>query len=155
MSPETLLDLSALPQFPRTAADLVRVAGRHAAARLIGAWGGRGFPVPLYTRRQAQAERRFAQLAEVVGDAAALRIVAHWGGSRLDIPTCHEAITARRHDAMRAQYDHLTLAKGYSHPEAVWEIGLTHAPVTDRTIEKALSQPNAPAAPAGGQGDLF
>lgn len=155
MTPETLLDLSALPQFPRTAAELVRIAGRHAAARLIGAWGGRGFPVPLYTRRQPQAERRFAQLAAVVGEAAARRIVAHWGGQRLDIPNCQEALTARRHDALRAQYDHLTQAQGYSHPEAVWEIGLTHAPITDRTIEKALVQPNSPSAPPAAQGDLF
>jgi hypothetical protein len=155
MTPETLLDLSALPQFPRTAAELVRVAGREAAARLIGAWGGRGFPVPRYTRRQPQAERRFAQLAAVVGEAAALRIVAHWGGLRLDIPNCQEALNARRHDALRAQYDHLTRVKGYSHPEAVWEIGLTHAPITDRTIEKALVQPNSPSAPPAAQGDLF
>jgi len=155
MTPDTLLDLSTLPQFPRTAADLMRIAGREAAARLISAWGGRGFPVPLYTRRQPQAESRFAQLAGIVGESAARRIVAHWGGSRLDIPNCAEALTARQHDTMRAQYDHLTRVKGYSHPEAVWEIGLLHDHCTDRTVEKALSRPNSPAAPVAAQRDLF
>lgn len=158
MTPETLLDLSTLPQFPRTAADLVRIAGREAAARLIGAWGGRGFPVPLCTRRTRPSEIRLAQLAEIVGDAAARRIVAYWGGSRLDIPNCAEALTARLHDTMRAQYDHLTRVKGYSHAEAIWEIGLMHNHCTDKTIENALRRPNNPAGPAGPavvQGSLF
>ncbi len=155
MTPETLLDLSALPQFPRTAAGLIRVAGLQAAARLIGAWGGRGFPVPLCTRRTRASEIRFAQLAEVVGDAAARRIVGYWGGYKLDIPNCAEALNARRHDTMRAQYDHFTRCKGYSHNEAIWEIGLLHDHCTDRTVENALSQPSNPEGPRAVQGDLF
>ena len=153
MTPETLLELSALPQFPRTAAELMRIAGLHAAARLIGAWRGQEFPVPLHRRRTAPSERRYAQLAEIVGEAVAGRIVAHWGGQILYVPNCKEALTARNHDRIRAEFDRLTVIQGYSQPEAVFELGLFYD-LTGKEIQNVLKQPDNEVR-AVGQRSLF
>lgn len=153
MTPDLLRDLSLMRLFPRTAGELLRVVGLEPAARLIQNWGGRTFPVPLRTRQNARGERRFEQLAQIVGLLTAERIVAHWGGKKLDIPNCKEALAERQHGHIRRDYDRLT-GSGYTHTEAVWEIGEKMG-YTDRAIESVLGKPGVCASGADGQGALF
>lgn len=153
MTPEELLDLSTLPQFPRTVRELIRIAGPEAAAKLVTAWPGRTFPVPLRTRNMLDGERRFAQLAEVVGDGEATRIVKHWGGQPLYVPSCDIVQTQAQHDAIRAQFDVLTRVDGYSYPEAVWAL-CDRFDCSDRTIENALKRPDN-VRTVEAQGSLF
>lgn len=153
MTPEALRELSTLPGFPRTARELIGVAGMEAAARLITAWPGRTFPVPLRTRHTPDGERRFAQLADVIGDAEATRIVKHWGGQPLYVPSCDIVQTQAQHDAIRAEFDALTRINGYSRPEAVWAL-CDIFKCSDRTIDKALDRPDNERV-AAAQGSLF
>lgn len=154
MTPDALRDLSVLPSFPRTAHELIHVAGLEATALLITAWRGQEFPVPQRTRNTTLGERRFAQLEEIVGGHAARRIVAHWGGQRLCIPNCKEALWEREQDFIRADYDHLTGPLGYSHGEAIFELGLKYD-VSGRCVELVLKRPDNPGAPGAVQGCLF
>ncbi len=95
--------------------------------------------------RNPRGMRRYEMLQEIVGDHAARRIVGHWGGTTLDVPSCKDALWARAHDKIRADYDNLTSsAKGYSHPEAVFELGLTYN-LASRTIERVIARPSNPA----------
>lgn len=156
MSPELLRELSALPQFPRSASDLIRVAGIEAAAALIAAWPGQEYPVPVSVHSRNKAgQRRYAQLAEVVGDAAAQRIVGAYAGTWLSVPNCREALWARQQDIIRAEADAL-FAAGYSSREAVFELGIKHR-LCARTIERMLGRPNnAPdTSPPEVQASLF
>lgn len=155
MTPHLLDDLSRLPLFPRTAAELIRIAGREAAAKLIAAWPGQEFPVPLHGRRRNErGERRFDQLAEIVGEPAAQAIVRHWGGQKLTIPNCKEVLWSWRQDRIRETYDRLTGAEGYSHPEAVFEIGISHG-ITGRCVELVLKRPDNPRSALPLQPSLF
>lgn len=142
MSPEFLVELSRLPLFPRTAVDLCRVAGYEAAARLIKAWGGQEWPVPV---RAGGVHRcgvqRYAQLAEIVGEAAAQRIVAYWGGSQLSIPNLKEVIWSYHKDKIRAEFDRLTMRQGYSGTEAIFELGIKYG-VTGKAVSNALKRPD-------------
>lgn len=140
MTPEELRDLSTLREFPKAAQELVNIAGIEATAKLITAWPGQYFPVPLCgNRKNAQGERRFDQLAEIVGNAAAQTIVQFWGGARLTVPNCKEALWARSQQAIRASYDVLTGKGGYSHNDAVFELGITHQ-ITGRCVELVLKR---------------
>lgn len=140
MTPEELQDLATRPKFPQTAADLIHIAGLEAAARLISAWPGQEFPVPVCgSRRNAQGERRFHQLTQIVGPWAAGRIAAHWGGEKLSIPNCKEAKWARQQEKIRIEYDQLTGKQGYSHPDAIFEIGIAHN-VSGRCVELVLKR---------------
>lgn len=153
VTPELLSELSRLPLFPRTAAELVRVVGLDAAASLIAAWPGQEFPVPLLGgRRSPLGMRRFDQLVEIVGDTAARAIVKHWGGLKLSIPNLKEVRWQLRQQQIRSEYDRLT-AGGYSHPEAVFELGIAHG-VTGRAIELVLKRPNV-SEEERAQGALF
>lgn len=153
MTPDRLVELSRLPLFPRTAAELMRVAGTDAAAALIAAWPGQEFPVPLLGGRKSPlGMRRFDQLAEIVGEAAARAIVKHWGGLKLSIPNLKEVLWQWRQQQIRAEYDRLT-AGGYSHPEAVFELGIAHG-VTGRAVELVLKRPDLDATESA-QGCLF
>lgn len=155
MTPELLADLSRLPLFPRTAAELIRIAGLDAAARLISAWPGQEFPVPLHgARRNDKGERRFDRLAEIVGEPVALAIVRHWGGLKLTVPNCKEVLWTWRQDRIREAYDELTGKKGYSHPEAVFELGVSYG-VTGRCVELVLKRPDNPQTPQPVQTCLF
>lgn len=154
MTPLELHDLSALTEYPRSAAELVRVAGLDAAAKLITAWPGQAFPVPIYTgRANARGARRFEMLAEIVGDQAARKIINHWPGHTLNIPNLKEARWARKQDTIRARYDTLTTQDGYSHNEAVFELGILHE-ITGRCVELVLKRPDNPVAEER-QGKLF
>lgn len=140
MTPEELQDLSTLPQFPKTAGELIHIAGIDATAALITAWPGQEFPVPVHGRRANKlGARRFEQLAEIVGEEAAQRIVDHWGGLKLTIPNCKAAVWVRQQSDIRAMYDRLTGQKGYSHPEAIFEIGIAHR-VSGRCVELVLKR---------------
>lgn len=148
MSPEDLADLARLPLFPRTAAELIRVAGLDAAAALIAAWPGQEFAVP---RRvgggNAAGERIWERLVEIVQYEAAKRIVTHWGGQYLEIPNCKEVLWSRDQDRIRADFDRLTGQEGYSHRDAVFKLGIRYR-VTGRCIEGVLKRPdNAREAP--------
>ena len=153
MTPDLLRELSLLPLFPQTARELVRIIGVAPAAQLIAAWGGRTFPVPMRTRKNEQGERRFEQLAQIVGGISAMQIVRHWGGRRLDIPNCKEVLTVQQHRKIRGDYD-IMVKNGYSHPEAVWTIGINIGQ-TDRAVEKVLERPGAYESRPAWQGLLF
>lgn len=140
MTPDLLLELSRLPLFPRTGADLIRIAGLEGAARIISAWGGQEWPVPVRAGGvRPQGVRRYAHLCEIVGEPAAQRVVQYWGGSRLQVPNLKEVISSRNHDLIRAEFDVLTRVRGYSSPEAVFELGLKYN-YTGKTIENALKK---------------
>lgn len=159
MTPAELADLACLPLFPQGAADLIAVCGLEATAALITAWPSRGFPVPFRAYGgNDQGARRWEQLVEIVGETAAKRIVRHWGGDKLYIPSCSEAARLRQQDSIRADYDYLTGRPasgglGWSHIEAVWELGTKYG-CADRTIEKALGRPDNPRPDATGWGQL-
>jgi len=141
MTPELLLELSRLPLFPRTAADLIRVAGLEAAAQLIAAWPGQEFPVPIRVGGGSRhGQRRWEQLVEIVGEAPAKRVVAWCPGAKLCIPNCKEVLWAHAQDKIRAEYDVL-IAHGYSSPEAVFELGIKYR-VTGTTVENVVKRPN-------------
>lgn len=155
MTPELLLELSRLPLFPRTGADLIRVAGLEGAARIVSAWGGQEWPVPVRAGGvRPQGVRRYAHLCEIVGEPVAQRIVQHWGGTRLQVPNLKEVIWSRNQDRIRAEFDVLTAAHGYSSPEAVFELGLKYG-VTGKAIENALKRPDNVMAELPAQLGLF
>ena len=58
MTPQLLAELSRLPLFPRSARDLIRVAGLEGAAQIITAWPGQQFPVPAVVGGGTFAARR-------------------------------------------------------------------------------------------------
>ena len=155
MSPEFLRELSRLPLFPRTAADLCRVIGFDGAAKLITAWGGAVWDVPVRIGGGNQAGRiRYAQLAELIGDPAADRLIRYWGGSPLAIPNLKEVIWSRQQDAIRAEYDRLTLREGYSGREACFALAIEFG-VTNKAIQNAIKKPSNVMAEAVTQGSLF
>lgn len=142
VTPEFLLELSRLPLFPRTAMDLCRVAGVEGAARLIAAWGGQVWPVPIRAGGvHRQGVQRYAQLSEIVGESAAQRIVAYWGGTPLSIPNLKEVIWSRTQDLIRADFDRLTTKSGYSATEAIFELGIKYS-VTGKAISNVLKRPD-------------
>ena len=146
MTPAELHSIRHLPRFPETAAELIRVAGLVAAARIITAWPGQSFPVPSVEGGGCPAgERRWAQLAEVVGETAALAIVRHYRGSVLYVPSCKEAIWDKEKDAIRDEFDRLS-AEGYSYTDAIFELGVKYN-VTGRAIDMMLKHLNNPPAP--------
>lgn len=140
MTPELLRELSRLPRFPRTARDLVRVAGFEAAAQLISSWPGQKFPVPAVVGGGNRAGvRRWGQLVEIVGEPIATRIVKWCPGADLYIPALDQVRQSRTHDLVRAEFDRLT-ATGYSQREAVFELGLKHS-MSHAAIETAVNRP--------------
>lgn len=154
MTPELLLELARLPMFPRTAAELIRVAGLEAAAGLIAAWPGQEFPIPkVVGGGNRHGERRWEQLVEIVGEVAAKRIVAWGPGSKLCIPNCKEVIWADAQDKIRTEYDGL-ITQGYSSPEAVFELGIKWR-VTGTTVENIVKRPNNVKAEPPVQASLF
>lgn len=157
MTPAALDALRHLPLFPATAEELIQVAGLSAAARLISAWPAQEFPVPARVGGgTARGALRYEQLVEIVGAAAAARIIARWRGLMLYIPSCKEVAWSAEQDAIRAAYDRLT-ADGWSHPEAVFELGIRHR-IAGRSVERALSRPDNPPPPpprAAAQMNLF
>lgn len=155
MAPELLLELSRYPLFPKTAADLIRVAGLEGAARIITAWGGQEWPVPARVGgATAKGQRRYAHLCEIVGDAVAQRVVAWCGGGMLNVPNLKEVKHSRAQQLVRAEYDVLTLVKGYSSPEAVFELGIKFD-LAGRTVEKIIKRPDSELTEVAGQGILF
>ncbi len=143
MTPELLLELSRYPLFPRTAADLIRIAGLDAAAALIMAWSGQEWPVPVCVGGgTAQGRRRYAQLSEIAGENAAKRIVAQYGGGMLIVPNLKEVRHQRDQDLIRAEFDRLTMRNGYSSRDAVFELGIKYG-YAGRTIEKIIKRPDA------------
>jgi len=154
VSPELLLELSRYPLFPRTAADLIRVAGLEGAARLISAWPGQEWAVPVRVGgATAKGRAKYAYLCEVVGEPAAQRIVAWCGGGTLLVPNLKEVKHSRAQQLLRGEYDTL-LIKGYSSPEAVFELGIKFD-LAARTVEKIIKRPESELAEAMVQGALF
>lgn len=159
MTPELLRELSRLPLFPRTARDLIRVAGYEGAAALVTAWPGQEFPVPAVIGGGNPAgARNWGMLVEVVGDAVAGRIVRWCPGVELYIPSLNEVTWQRTQDAIRAEFDRLTTTGGYSLREAVFELGLKYQ-CSGRAIRNALDKPDNPLGEAvaemPAQGALF
>lgn len=141
ISTELLRTLSRYPKWPSTATELVRIVGWEGAARLISEWRGQEWPVPIREGGATPAGiRRYAQLEELIGGAAALRVVQHWRGQRLYVPSLKEVLSDWIADQIRTEFDELTGAKGYTSPEAVFELGLKYD-VTGRWVEMLLSSP--------------
>lgn len=155
MTPDFLLELSRLPQFPRTAADLVRIVGLAGTAAIIKAWGGGAWDVPIRVGGGNPAGRlRYAQLSELVGDAAAARVIGYWGGSTLNIPNLKEVIWSSQQDKIRTEYDQLTVREGYSGREACFALAIKFG-VTDKAVQNAIKNPFNPKIEAVVQRCLF
>lgn len=141
MTAEELADLGRYPMFPKTATDLIRVAGAEAAAALITAWPGQEWPVPVRAGGgSASGAVRYAQLLEVVGATAAARIISWAGGGMLIVPNMKAVIHQRDQDRIRQRYDVLIVA-GYSSRDAVFEIGIAYK-LAQRTVEKIIKRPD-------------
>ena len=156
VTPELLRELSRYPRYPRSAADLVRIAGWEGAARLISTWRGQEWPVPMREGGATPAGvRRYQQLVELIGDPAARRVVAEWRGQKLYVPSMKEVLADYIAQKVRDEFDELT-AKGYSAPEAVFELGINHD-ISGRWVEKLIASPNAVLAAVRDdvQGSLF
>lgn len=154
MTPELLAELSRYPLFPRTAVDLIRVAGVEAAAALITAWPGQEWPVPMLSgRSNDKGIRRFEQLAEVVGVPAGKRIVEWYKGGMLSVPNLKMVQHQRSQALIRGEYDEL-IRTGYSSPEAVFTLGIKYN-LNGRAIERIIKQPDTELAQPIGQGCLF
>lgn len=159
MTPELLAELSRLPLFPRSARDLIRVAGMEGAAQLVTAWPGQQFPVPAVIGGGNPAgARRWGQLVEIVGEPVATRIVKWEPGADLYIPSLKEVVWSRTQDQIRAEFDRLTTTGGYSVREATFELGLKYG-CSRTAIENALAKPDnvlvEAAAEMPAQGALF
>ena len=142
MTPQLLAELSRLPLFPRSARDLIRVAGLEGAAQLITAWRGQTWPVPAVVGGGNPAgARRWAQLVEIVGEPVATRIVRWCPGSELFIPNLKEVTWSRTQDQIRAEFDRLTTTGGYSAREAIFELGLKHG-CSGAAVQNALKRPD-------------
>lgn len=155
VTPELLRELSRYSRYPRTAADLVRIAGWEGAARLISTWRGQEWPVPMREGGATPAGvRRYQQLVELIGESAARRVVAEWRGQKLYIPSLKEVLSDYIAQQVRDEFDQMS-AKGYSAPEAVFELGIKYD-ISGRWVERLLASPNAElAAPPEVQGSLF
>lgn len=154
MTPELLAELSRYPAFPKTAVDLVRVAGLDGAAALIKAWPGQEWPCPVRVGgANDKGTRRYEQLLEIVGDQAARRIVQWCGGGMLIVPNLKVVLHQRNQALIRSEYDEL-IRTGYSSPEAVFALGIKYN-LNGRAIERIIRQPDTELGQPMGQGCLF
>jgi hypothetical protein len=154
VTPAFLAELSRLPLFPRTARELIAVAGLEGAAALIAAWPGQEWPVPARIGGGTPAGvRRWAQLVEIVGEPAARRIVAWSPGGVLFVPNLKEVRWSWTQDRIRAEFDALTGKQGYSAREAVFELGIKFG-CSHRAVEKTLKRPDNVLGEVA-QGSLF
>lgn len=142
MTPQLLAELSRLPLFPRTARDLIRIAGMEGAAQIITAWGGQVWPVPsVIGGGNPQGARRWGQLVEIVGEPAATRIVRWCPGSELFVPNLKEVLWSRTQDMIRADFDRLTMTGGYSVREAIFDLGLKYG-CSGAAVQRTLKRPD-------------
>lgn len=155
MTPGLLAELSRLPLFPRSARDLISVAGLEGAALLITAWPGQVWPVPAVVGGGNPAgARRWGQLVEIVGEPAAARIVRWCPGAELFVPNLKEVLWQQAQDAIRADFDRLTLESGYSVREAVFDLGIKYN-VSGAAIQRTLKRPDNAPGEVAVQGTLF
>ena len=159
MTPALLAELSRLPLFPRTARELIQVAGLEATAQIITAWPGQVWPIPARIGGGNPAGvRRWAQLVEIVGEPVAARIVRWSPGGELFVPNLKEVLWSRNQDLIRAEFDRLTTTERYSVREAIFEIGIKYG-CSHKAVERALKRPDNelcdPAALLPAQGALF
>ena len=142
MNPKFLSELSRYPSFPKTADELIRIAGIEAASRLISFWGGQEWPVPMHiSGPRLSGRRRGAQLTRLIGEQAALRVIRHWGGSRLLIPNLKEVRYAHVQRLVRADFDRLVAKGSMSYPDAVFDLGIRYG-LTGKAIENVLKKPD-------------
>lgn len=154
MAPELLTELSRYPLFPKTAVDLIRIAGIEAAAALITAWPGQEWPVPVRVGGATdKGARRYEQLVEIVGADSAGRIIRHYGGGMLVVPNLKVVLHQLHQEQIRQEYDGL-IRGGYSSPEAVFSLGVKFN-LNGRAIERIIRQPDAKLVQPVGQGSLF
>lgn len=150
-TPETLHEIHAL--LPYTAQALIGCIGVEATGRLLDALPGVALHVPKHPDRHPSGARSWALLTEIIGEPAMRQLAARWGGDVLDIPTCHAARTELHARQVRALFDRLTRAEGYSGNQAVTAICIAHAPISSRAVEKICGRGDAEAAAV--QGSLF
>lgn len=151
MKPEDLAAVWSL--LPYTAQALVGCLGAPAAAALLAARPGCTVQIPKRSNHNPAGARRWAELAGIVGEDGMQALAARWGGDVLDIPVCKEARAELRNRAIRAAFDRLTMDEGLSAKQAIYEIGLAHAPITSRAIELICGRGDA--GQAAEQAELF
>lgn len=141
MTPDQLSELYRFPAFPETARTLIRVAGYEAAAKLIAHWPGQEPPIP--SRRSIESGRArqvFDRLVDVIGEACAWKLVDFCGGAELQIPNCKAVIYQHAQEIIRAKFDQMTTAGGWSYPAAVFELGIEFN-LARRSVERILKRP--------------
>ena len=140
MTPAFLQELSGHQKSPSSAAEIIRVAGIDAAARLISAWGGQQWPVPVRAGGSTpDGVRRYAALVNVVGEPAAQRIVEHWSGGRISVPNMKEAKYRHIGRLIRAEFDVLTTRHGRGANETIFELGIKYG-LTYKGVRNALTR---------------
>lgn len=138
ISPDFLRTLSLRVDFPNTAKEIVRVLGFESSAQLISAWGGQEWPVPLVCGGSNKAgARRYQRMFDTVGEIASQCLIKEFGGTRLMIPNLKMVIWSQTKDAIRQEFDALTIKDGLSSPEAVFELGIKFG-VTGKAVENVL-----------------
>lgn len=147
--------MSALPAFtaaqlesvaallPEVALQLVSELGATAACALLNGLPGCELRIPKGPAHNAEGARRWQVLVACIGEAPAARLMQRWGGDALYVPICQDARRELRDRAIRAEFDRMTLELGLSGREAVYEIGLAFAPISNRQIEKICGRTDA------------
>lgn len=126
----------ALDYLPATARRIAEVIGLPATIRLVEAFGG--LELRLSQGIQASGMARFAEVAEVIGEDNARRLARHFRQGRVAVPLCHAAIRAAQAEAIRQEFDRLTLA-GWTGTDAVRHLVRKYRPISQRTVERYLS----------------
>jgi Mor family transcriptional regulator len=129
---------SIFKHLPSTAQAIAGLIGLPKAARLVEAFGGTTFPVPVGEKRKIGLMRR-AALAEVIGEEEAHKIIQHFGGQELYIPRCAKALRVSRDTALIKDFDQLC-KDGYSANEACNDLALKYR-LSNRRIYDILKQP--------------
>lgn len=124
---------------PPSAKELIEIAGAEAAARLISTWPGTQFPV-VRNPKMPRCRERMARLREIVGEPAFQRLAnAYPSNKTLYVPSLEQAQRGRVSQAIKADYDRLTIREGYSHRDALFELVISYRK-SSRAIEKWLSR---------------
>jgi hypothetical protein len=154
MRPLTPADLEAVRGLlPYTAQTLIGCIGAEATCALLNTLPGCELYVPKHADQHRDGAQRWAELAEIVGEDKMQALAARWGGDALYVPTCDDARREIKHRAIRALFDRLTMTESRSARQAIYEIGLKFAPISNRQIEKICGRADA-SFPAE-QGALF
>lgn len=128
----------ALDALPATARRIAELIGLPATLRLVEAFGG--LELRLSQGIQASGMARFAEVAEVIGEDHARRLAREFRQGRVTVPLCHAAIRAAQAEAIRQEFDRLTLTDGWTGTDAVRHLVRQYRPISQRTVERYLAE---------------